>query len=369
MVRRILIGALSTVAAALALPAGALAQATRTWVSGAGDDANPCSRVSPCKTFAGAIAKTAPGGEIDALDPGGYGAVTITKPITIDGGGFTAGVLVSGTNGIVISAGDTDAVTLKGLDFNGLGTGLSAVKDLHSGPLRLVDDDIYDFTQPAINFEPSAPAAGVAPPTLTVESSQIHGNSQAGLLVVPPAGTTLNAFVTNSTFENNGCGIVASAVATTATFTLANCGVASTGGSIGTANISSAGTSITSNAGAGVMSSGANATNYLSSDMISGNGIGLSPVDGGKIVSVGSQNAVVGNGTDGSPTSMVAGLAGPAGQNGTNGANGKIELVKCRRVTVTVKKKIHGRTRRVKVKRQKCTAKLVSGPVKFTTTH
>jgi hypothetical protein len=63
------------------------AQATRTWVSGVGDDANPCSRTAPCKTFAGAISKTAANGEIDALDPGGYGAVTITKAITIDGGG------------------------------------------------------------------------------------------------------------------------------------------------------------------------------------------------------------------------------------------------------------------------------------------
>src|SRR2546423_10934046 len=79
------------------------AQATRTWVSGVGDDANPCSRTAPCKTFAGAISKTATGGEIDALDPGGFGGVTITKSITLDGGGFIAGVLVSGTNGIVVN--------------------------------------------------------------------------------------------------------------------------------------------------------------------------------------------------------------------------------------------------------------------------
>ncbi len=82
------------------------AQASRTWVSGVGDDANPCSRTAPCKTFAGAISKTAAGGEIDALDPGGFGAVTITKAITIDGGGGqVASVLVSGTNGIVVQAG------------------------------------------------------------------------------------------------------------------------------------------------------------------------------------------------------------------------------------------------------------------------
>src|SRR6202047_1046910 len=77
------------------------AQASRTWVSGVGDDANPCSRTAPCKTFAGAISKTAVDGEIDALDPGGFGAVTITKSITIDGNGWGS-VLVSGTNGIVV---------------------------------------------------------------------------------------------------------------------------------------------------------------------------------------------------------------------------------------------------------------------------
>src|SRR5712675_1279806 len=97
------------------------AQATRTWVSGVGDDANPCSRTAPCKTFAGAISKTAAGGEIDALDPGGFGAVTITKAITLDGGGGqVASVLVSGTNGIVVSAGANDVVILRNLRLDGL---------------------------------------------------------------------------------------------------------------------------------------------------------------------------------------------------------------------------------------------------------
>jgi hypothetical protein len=107
------------------------AQASRTWVSGVGDDANPCSRTAPCKTFAGAISKTAPGGEIDALDPGGFGAVTITKAITIDGGGGqVASVLVSGTNGIVVQAGPNDVVTLRNIQINGIGTGINGVRFL-----------------------------------------------------------------------------------------------------------------------------------------------------------------------------------------------------------------------------------------------
>src|SRR5579884_1396130 len=109
------------VLAACGFASVAYAQASRTWVSGVGDDANPCSRTAPCKTFAGAISKTASGGEIDALDPGGYGAVTITKSITIDGGGGqVATVLVAGTNGIVIAAGASDVVTLRNLRLEGL---------------------------------------------------------------------------------------------------------------------------------------------------------------------------------------------------------------------------------------------------------
>src|SRR5213078_1342110 len=108
----------------VAAPQVASAQATRTWVSGVGDDANPCSRTAPCKTFAGAISKTAASGEINVLDPGGFGGVPITKSITIDGGGFIAGVLVSGTNAIIVNAGVNDKVTLRNLNINGLNTGL-----------------------------------------------------------------------------------------------------------------------------------------------------------------------------------------------------------------------------------------------------
>src|SRR5206468_7615245 len=92
-------------------PTGTQAQATRTWVSGVGDDANPCSRTAPCKTFAGAISKTAGAGEINCLDPGGFGGVTITKSITIKCQYTEGGVLVSGTNAIVVNAAATDKVT------------------------------------------------------------------------------------------------------------------------------------------------------------------------------------------------------------------------------------------------------------------
>ncbi len=112
----------------LAFAAVAQAQATRTWVSGVGDDVNPCSRTAPCKTFAGAISKTAVNGEINCLDPGGYGAVTITKSITIDCEDTQGSILASGTTGVIVNLSTTLAndpvstVRLRGLSINGSGS-------------------------------------------------------------------------------------------------------------------------------------------------------------------------------------------------------------------------------------------------------
>jgi len=133
----------------------AWAQATRTWVSGVGDDANPCSRTAPCKTLPGAISKTAAGGEIDALDPGGFGALTITKSITIDGRGTLASVLVSGTNGIVVAAGPNDVVILRNFSINGIGLGLNGIKFISGKALHIEDCTITGFMNVGIDFEPA----------------------------------------------------------------------------------------------------------------------------------------------------------------------------------------------------------------------
>ena len=154
--------------ALLAGAATAHAQATRTWVSGVGDDANPCSRTAPCKTFAGAISKTAPCGEIDVLDPGGFGALTITKCISIEtDDASVAGVLVSGTNGFVIAAGATDVVMIRGLTFDGLGTGISGIKVISAGAVFVEECWINHFngngatTGSAIDIEPTAPTTNL----------------------------------------------------------------------------------------------------------------------------------------------------------------------------------------------------------------
>src|SRR4051812_42997342 len=136
---------------ALLWVAPAHAQATRTWVSGVGDDANPCSRTAPCKTFAGAISKTAAGGEISVLDPGGFGSVTITKAMTINGGGTLAGVLAAGVPGVIVNAGSADTVILRGLSIEGASSASHGVRFLAGGMLVIEDTTIAGFSQNGID--------------------------------------------------------------------------------------------------------------------------------------------------------------------------------------------------------------------------
>jgi hypothetical protein len=153
-------------------------QASRTWVSGVGDDANPCSRTAPCKTFAGAISKTAAGGEIDALDPAGYGAVTITKAITIDGGGGqVASVLVSGTNGIVVQAGPSDVVILRNLRINGIGTGINGIRFLSGKDLNVESCYIFGFTTNGIDIALNQ----ATPASVHVIDSVLKNNGGTGI--------------------------------------------------------------------------------------------------------------------------------------------------------------------------------------------
>jgi len=139
------IGASCFALTVVATPANA--QATRTWVSGVGDDVNPCSRTAPCKTFAGAISKTAPGGEINCLDPAGFGAVTITKSITIDCTGTLGGILASSTTGVIVNGANV-VVTLRGLEINGGPPnlpGVNGVRVLQANRVSIEDSTIYNF--------------------------------------------------------------------------------------------------------------------------------------------------------------------------------------------------------------------------------
>ena len=288
--------------AALVLPATAFGQATRTWVSGVGDDANPCSRTAPCKTFAGAISKTATNGQISVLDPGGFGGVTITKSITIDGNYTEAGVLVSGTNAIVVNAPAGSKVVLRGLDINGLGTGLNGVRMIQGSSLRVEDSRIYGFTRDGVDMESSTPNA-----LLVVSNSAIYNNVGDGVLVAPPtAGNPNKAKVLRSWVQDNACGIVAASFGPDPAFGFAtNCGTSSSASGISSAAaITVFDSSIAFNAGTGIFSRGAGGFMRFGRNEVSGNLFGLRTLDGGQLISL-TGNLVAGNGTDGAPTSTV----------------------------------------------------------------
>jgi hypothetical protein len=188
--------------------APASAQATRTWVSGVGDDVNPCSRTAPCKTFAGAISKTAVNGEIDCLDPGGFGGVTITKSITLDCTFANGSILVAGTNGITINAtGSGDPlriVRIRGLSINGsnAGTrsGIRGISILSALEVHIDNVLIDSFTQQAVGDVRTNGG------TLFITNSNFRNNQVAGLGVAPTGGT-VNITIDNTQFGGNGIGI------------------------------------------------------------------------------------------------------------------------------------------------------------------
>jgi hypothetical protein len=212
---------LRSAVAAMALMASvaASAQATRTWVSGVGDDANPCSRTAPCKTFAGAISKTIATGEISVLDPGGYGAVTITKSITISGDGTLAGIVNTGTNGIIVNAGPSDVVILRNLSINGsqgslISPGFNGIKILAAGSVHVENCNISRNTQtPANGNGIWALPSTVNPLRLFVNNTTIQQNGQtsgsAGILIQPTGSGRVIAEIGNSRIQRNASGIVA----------------------------------------------------------------------------------------------------------------------------------------------------------------
>jgi Right handed beta helix region len=288
---------------ALALPASAFGQATRTWVSGTGDDANPCSRTAPCKTFPGAYSKTAAGGEINVIDPGGFGGVTIGKSITIDAENTEGGVLVSGTNGITVNAGPNDKVILRGLDINGIASstaspGLNGVRVLQAKSVKIQRSKIYGFSRSGVDFEPSN-----NPAKLSITDSRIEDNGGDGVQVSPPVGGNGKVTIRRSDVSDNACGAVASSNVPQAAldFTF-NCGMSATNG--GRATINAFHSSLDDNADAGVFSNGAIATVRIGDNTVTGNVNGLRSINSGAILSF-QNNYIAGNGTDGSPTGTL----------------------------------------------------------------
>ena len=214
--KKLSINVLTVLVLLFACSALAHAQATRTWVSGTGDDANPCSRTAPCKTFPGAISKTAAGGEINVLDPGGFGAVTITKSLTISSEGFEAGVLVSGTNAIIVNVPNaTDSVVLRGLDIEGLGTGLNGITVITGGTVHVEKCTINHFTQSGINFAPTVANSKLIVVDTILRNTGTLPSSGQGIFINAAAGVVVQASLNNVRLEGNISGLRAQGNSTT----------------------------------------------------------------------------------------------------------------------------------------------------------
>jgi hypothetical protein len=251
-----------------------------------GDDANPCGRTTPCKTFAGAISKTAPGGEIDALDAGGFGAVTITKAVTIDGGGGqVASILVAGTNGIVVQAGANDVVTLRNLSINGIGSGINGIRFLTGAAIVIEDCEIFGFTAAAIDIAPSAGGRiFVSRSTLTnnVNGIVVDGTSGA-------AEARIKLSITDMKAANNSAnGIIAVTAAGRSPIAMVLNRVEAS-----------------NNNAAGVQASGSGAAIIIGNSTIVGNATGVGQTNGGGIASY-KNNLINANGSDGTPLPQVA---------------------------------------------------------------
>jgi hypothetical protein len=307
-----LLGALFVAGLAIA---PAHAQATRTWISGVGDDVNPCSRTAPCKTFAGAISKTAAGGEIDVLDPGGFGGVTITKAITFDGGGGqVASLLVAGTPAITVNAGANDVIILRNLRLNGIvqtgSGGTFGVNILAAAKVIIEKCDIFGFGTNGVAVTPSAGTL-----YLKIQETTIN-NSNGAVLIKPTGGAVVNALIERAHLDGNvgglkvdGTGGGSSNVAVTDTTQSLNSanGMNVVSGGSGNVNVDVMRGVFANNAQSGVVSnnaSGGTATVTVGSSILSNNAVGAwSIVNTATLLSF-KNNQVTG------PTGSVPGMAG-----------------------------------------------------------
>lgn len=302
--RKSLVAAAALATALVATSFGAHAQATRTWVSGVGDDVNPCSRTAPCKTFAGAISKTATNGEISVLDPGGFGTVTITKSITISGDGTLAGILSAGTNGVIVNCISEPActVTLRSVSINGAGTGINGVRFLAGGKLHMDNVTIESITGQGVDFQPSGNAY------LYMHNVQIREATGGAVLIKPSGVGTANASITSVMMDASGRGLRVedrSVVAIRDSRAMGNVAngfvaIATAGGQVG---LTVENCLAQSNGATGIYS-GAGATVYMSNTTVTSNLDGLQAAGGG-IISLGGNRVYSNLSTNGAPTSSI----------------------------------------------------------------
>lgn len=291
----------------LASASGAHAQATRTWVSGVGDDANPCSRTAPCKTFAGAISKTAVNGEINCLDPGGFGVVTITKSITIDCHEIFSSILNASTTGVIINFSSFQAsdsrksVRLRNLSINGASTGLNGIRIIGASFVTStkvwVEDSLIDgqLGTPGRGIQDFRQGGGL----LFVNNTTIRNVTNAAVSVDPTAdggtsGEQINVTISNSHVSSAGSGLnfgsnVKASIFNTVVTRIAGAGVFAIQNSSGTTEIAVDHCVISSNS-IGVNASTASTIIRVSNSTLMYNNTLFSAVGGGQVFSYGNNH-------------------------------------------------------------------------------
>jgi hypothetical protein len=300
-----LIRLLSVAAFTFACASVMQAQASRTWVSGVGDDANPCSRTAPCKTFPGAISKTAAGGEIDAMDPGGFGTITITKGITIDGGGGqVASILASSVPGVTINAGASDRVILRNLRINGVsGTsfpGTIGINFIAGSSLTVEKCDIFGFSGIGIKFQPSVRA------NLVVTDTTVEGCAGGGLVSSAGGGGVNRVNLCRTTINRSGLAVQSGL---NSVITMTDCFITANGGGGVESNGASAEmtldrTTIANNQVFGIHSTNNGFVRISNCAVSNNNGTGLLSDAGGHLFSF-QNNYVVANAPDGTPSGTL----------------------------------------------------------------
>jgi hypothetical protein len=305
----ILAAAVAAVLAASTAAAPANAQAARTWVSGDGDDVNPCSRSAPCRTLAGALAKTAAGGEVDCRDATTIGGATITKSITVDCEGFIGGALVYG----LVIKGSGAIVTLRGLDINGalVSSGQSGISFVDGAVLNVENCTIRNFISGAatgILFSPSAAAQFfVSDTVISGNGGAVDSNGSAGIQIAPSGSGNVNGHLQGVSAVANTVGLRVQGSASTGSINVTVRDSVFSGSAANGIEVD-AGTAVaqvllehvasTNNAQTGVAADSASAVVRMANSQVTGNGLGTNPTNGAALLSYGN-NQIDGNVSDG----------------------------------------------------------------------
>jgi len=306
----------AALAVAVTLPAvPAQAQSPRTFVSAAGNDGNPCSFAAPCRHFQAAVNATSLGGEVDALDPAGYGPITISHAITIEGQGWSYIAPPASGNAITINAGASDSVTIHGVSLDGVGIagGTSGILFTAGGSLTVTDCVVRNYSGDGLGFFVATTA------TLVVSNSFFQDTSGAGIDIEALGSGRITTSIDRSTFSHNNYGVYVQGVSGNSPIDVAvTDSVASNNSAAGfyaesatshsVINLSLTRVLAEGNA-TGFQANGTNAILWLAQSTLTGSsshGFEIGPNTGGVIKTYGDNNLAAGNSTNfGSLTSAA----------------------------------------------------------------